>query len=92
MASLEVPMRASLYPRLGNPVVADTLMHPAPTDPDMVATVPTPISRRPDKTRSRRGHDLDLRWRRRDVNVDDDGSIAGARSRHSASSDQKQAQ
>src|ERR1700722_2991539 len=82
MASLVMPVRADLHPSIGSPVVADTLTHEVPTDPDMAAAVPTPEPRRPDKSGSRRRYDLDLRWRRRNVDVDDDRSIAGARSRH----------
>jgi hypothetical protein len=67
-----------LFPVSRLPVVAAAFTHPAAIDPHMVATVPTPVSRRPYIATTRRRHydNARLRWPHCDF---DDGDAMSRR-------------
>src|SRR5262245_39575805 len=71
VAVLEVPAIAALLPMRGHPLHAPVLSHPAAIAPNMLAAIPSPISRGPDITSPRGGNDDDPRRRRWNIDIDD---------------------
>jgi hypothetical protein len=71
MSALMMPMRTSLFPAIGSPMITPALAYPAPGDPDVRTTAPFPKPRCPDETLARRRHDLDPYRRRGDIDINE---------------------
>src|ERR1700719_1669336 len=66
-----MPMRTSLFPAIGSPMITPALAYPTPGDPDVRTAAPLPKSRRPDETLARGRRDLDPHRRRGDIDIDE---------------------
>src|ERR1700722_4205595 len=75
MSALVVPMRASLFPTIWNPVIAAALADPTSGNPDVLMPAPLPKSRRPDVSDAWRRHGLDAN--RRGGPIDIEGHACG---------------
>src|SRR5258705_10019307 len=70
MAALVVPMRAPLFPTIGNPVIAAAFADPTSGNPDVLMPAPLPKSRCPDVSDARRRHGLDANRRGGHIDID----------------------
>src|ERR1700674_1041377 len=69
-----MPIRTSLLPTSGDPVIAATLADVVAGNPNMCVISPLPKSRRPSVTDARFRHDLDAHRRRGHIDIDGDSS------------------
>ena len=76
MPGVMVPLFAVLLPTIGNPAPAGTRRDPTTRDPHMGTAAPLPEARRPDVARPRCGHDLHLRRRGRNGDINSDAAEA----------------
>jgi hypothetical protein len=72
VSRLMMPMRTSLFPTSGDPVIAATLADVVAGSPNMCVISPLPKSRRPNETDARFRHDLDAHRRRGHIDIDPD--------------------